>query len=369
MLRLTREQLSAGHNVLMDWSSFLKLTEPQSVSTLRQELTYAGDAARFREMLDPFLIDIVQRLVVYDGFLLDTAAQETFRNPLSAEAVRIAPVAFEQEIYQDATRTTLESLRALEKIDADLTKKFDIDALFFADLKRYTDEIYRGFHTLGGSIADSNQSVPRAIFYLELSRHLGLQMFLSYEKRNLLRDLKKLLWQDAFTVVSKNIDSVMKKSARFADETSDLSVQTPPLIDLIIRRAFDRKISLEKSIIEVRNLEGAHQFRDLLAKVQQLLMIGDAAAALDVRKLLTPLLKAAETWSTAADPRVRWMWQAKVSKLPWVGAFLEALGIEAPALPIKFRNRSYIQFVSEWYNAESHKDGSNSAQEKTTNSN
>jgi len=41
---------------------------------------------RFREMLGSFLVDIIARLVVYDGLLLDTVAEQTFQNPLSAEA-------------------------------------------------------------------------------------------------------------------------------------------------------------------------------------------------------------------------------------------------------------------------------------------
>ena len=144
----------------------------------------------------------------------------------------------------------------------------------------------------------------------------------------------------------------MKKSQPLV-EVSDVRMQTPAVVDLVIRRAFDRKISLEQSIVEVRNLEGAQQFRDLLAQVQRLLMVGDASAMLKVGRILAPLVKAAETWSTAADPRVRWMWQAKVSKLPWIGAVVEALGIDAPAIPIKGTHRSYLQFVSEWYNADS----------------
>jgi len=354
----TKEQLSIGHNALMDWSSFFRLTDQQSVTILRQRLTFPGDTARFREMLSPFLVDIMQRLVVYDGFLLDIAAQETFHNPFSTEAVKIAPVRFETNIYEGATLTTVESLKALHQTGTDLTQELETDDFFFGDLKRYTDEIYRrGFHSLGGGIADSNRSVPRVIFYLELSRHAGLQIFLSYEKRNLLKQLRKLLWRDAFLVVSQKVDSAIKKPEAPELDANDIILSTPPLVDLIIRRAFARKISLEQSIIEVRNLEGAQQFRDLLAQLEHLLMVDDASASLEVRKLLAPLVKAAETWSAAADAKVTWLWQAKVSKLPWIGAFLEALGIEAPTLPIRVRHRSYVQFVSEWYNAEQVQNG------------
>ena len=149
---------------------------------------------RVREALSPLLIDMIQRLVVYDGFFLDTAAQETFDNPLSADAVKVIPVEFETRIYDDATETTLKPLQALSGIGTDLTKELEIDDVFFGDLKQYTDQIYRrGFHSLGAGIGDSNRSVPRVIFYLELSRHLGLQIFLSYEKRTLLKELHRVL--------------------------------------------------------------------------------------------------------------------------------------------------------------------------------
>jgi hypothetical protein len=143
----------------------------------------------------------------------------------------------------------------------------------------------------------------------------------------------------------------MQRTAPLLGDANEVRLKTPPLVDLIIRRAFERKISLEQSIIEVRNMEGAQQFRDLLAQVQELMMLGDQAAMLKVQKILAPLVKAATTWSTAADPKVGWMWQARAGKLPWIGALLEALGIEAPALPVKLRHRSYVQFVSEWYDA------------------
>jgi hypothetical protein len=157
------------------------------------------------------------------------------------------------------------------------------------------------------------------------------------------------LWKDAFSVVSNAVDSTMQKAQPQAADANEVRLQTPPLVDLIIRRAFERKVSLEESIIEVRNMQGAQQFRDLLAQVQQLMMLGDRAAMLKVQRLIAPLIKAANTWSQAADPKVGWMWQARVSKLPWIGAFLEAVGVEVPALPVRLRHRSYVQFVSEWY--------------------
>jgi hypothetical protein len=89
------------------------------------------------------------RLVVYDSLFLDTAAQERFRNPLSAEALRIAPLEFEPRVYTDAAVTTLGSLSALTKSGVNIHRELDIDNFFFGDLKSYTDQISRGFHGLG----------------------------------------------------------------------------------------------------------------------------------------------------------------------------------------------------------------------------
>ena len=332
----------------MDWSSFSKLTDRTSVDLLRQKLTFPGDPMMMRESLGAHLIDLIARLVVYDGLLLDTAAARPsfFNNPLSSDAVKIAQVQFEREIYEQAAKTTFQYLRTVKERKINGVDISELEDLFYGDFKRYVDQISRGVHGLGSLIADSNRSVPRALFYLELSRHAGLQLFLSYEKRNLLNDLERLLWQDAFSLVSDSVNAAVVKSQT---TDHDIRLETPPVVDLVIRRAFKRKISLEESIIEVRNLEGAQQFRDLLAQIQRLLMLGDAAPKLKINKLLQPLLKAANTWSLAADPEVRWLWQAKINKLPKIGAFLEALGIEIPALPVKVPFHSYVQFVSEWY--------------------
>jgi hypothetical protein len=347
---LTREQVSIGHTALMDWSSFFKLTEKSSVDLLRQKLTAPGDPMLLREALGPFLVDLIARLVVYDGLLLDTAAGQPFFNPLSSEAVRIAQVQFEPNIYQVAANTSFEYLRTVEEHRGKQATVSDNEALFYSDFKRYVDQISRGFPRIGGGgLADSNQGVPRAIFYLELSRQLGLQLFLSYEKRDLLKQLEKLIWKDAFSLVSTAVDAAIMKSQAIGAEYSDVRLQTPAVVDLVIGRAFDRKISLEQSIIEVRNLEGAQQFRDLLSRIQHLMMVGDKASTLEVNKILAPLLKAANTWSIAADPRVRWLWKAKIGKLPKIGEFLELFGLEVPAIPIKGHFRSYVQFVSEWY--------------------
>lgn len=347
--RFTNEQVSTGHNALMDWSSFFKLTEPQSVMILQQRLTSPGDPVRFRENLTPFLIDIIARLVVYDALLLDINVQETFLNPLSAEAVRIAPIQFDAAVYRSAADTTFQCLHSLRNttVKMDPYQLLEVDDFFLGDLDQSLP-----YYPGGQTIVNGKRSVTRAIFYLELSRHLGLQLFLSYEKRDLLMKLQKLFWQDAFSVVSTTIDSAMKKNQPIALE-NDVRMQTPPVVDLVIRRALDRKISLEQSIIEVRNVQGAQQFRDLLAQVQRLMMVGDAAAMLKVNHILAPLLKAANTWSTAADPGVRWMWQARVSKLPWIGALLETLGVEVPEIAVKGSYGSYVQFVSEWYNCDS----------------
>jgi hypothetical protein len=335
----------------MDWSSFFKLTDKASIDLLKVRLTTPGDPMRLREALGPFLTDILARLVVYDGLLLDAATEETFQNPLSSEAARIVQIRFESDIYQTAADSVFRFLTALKRTSADLAPLFNSDALFFGDLKSYTDRVARGFHGLGSTIGDSNLSAPRALFYLELSRQIGLQLFLSYEKRDLLKNLGKMLWGDAFAIVAGVVDKTVMKDHTAETAIQDVRLQTPAVVDLVIRRAFDRKLTLEESIIEVRNLEGAQQFRELLAKIQSLMMIGDKASMLRVDKLLAPLLKAAKTWSEAADPRVRLLWNANVSKLPWIGPYLEAIGIKTPALPIKTRFKSYVQFVSEWYKA------------------
>jgi hypothetical protein len=152
-----------------------------------------------------------------------------------------------------------------------------------------------------------------------------LQLFLGCEKRDLLRALEKLLWKDASSVVSNAVDSTMQKALPVPADDNEVRLQTPPLVDLIIRLTFQRRISLEESMIEVRNMEGAQQFRDLLAQVQQLMMLGDRAAMIEVKHLIAPLIRVANKWS--ADPKIGLMWQARVSKLPWIGDFLDAVGI------------------------------------------
>jgi hypothetical protein len=352
-MQLTREETLQGNCALMDWSSFFKLADVQSVQILRQKLTSPGDPAVVREALGPFLLDLIARLVVYDALLLDTAVHEIFSNPLSCEAVNIIPAAFETDIYKNAAETTIRSLAALQSRGANLTEVLDADEFFFGDLKSYADQVSRGCYSLSGGIADSNRSVPRVIFYLELSRQTGLQMFLSYPKRHLLTKLHKLLWQDAFSIVSQTVDSTVKKRLAVSADTEDQRLQTPPVIDLVIRRALDRKISLEQSIIEVRQLDGAQEFRDLLAKVQRLLMLADGASMLKVNHLLAPLIRAARTWSTAADSNVSALLHAKFSKLPWIGQLLEALCLSEVIVPMKVPYRSYLQFVSEWYKTDS----------------
>jgi hypothetical protein len=346
---LTQEEVSRGHCALMDWSSFFKLTDPQSITILRQKMQFAGDPALIRESISPFLLDLIARLVVYDALILDTAVQETFRNPLSREAVSIVPVRFETSVYETASETTVKSLAALQSRGANLRQQLESDDFFFGDLKSYADQVSRGIYGLGSAIADSNKSVARVIFYLELSRNVGLQMFLSYEKRDLLKRLHTLLWQDAFAIVSKTLDSTVLKNLPVVPETEDTRMQTPSVVDLVIRHALNRKISLEESIIAVRNLDGAQDFRDLLAQVQRLLMLGDHASILKINQLLAPLVKAAQTWAAAADPDVTKLLAAKFSKLPWIGNLLEALGLGEAVIPIKVPYRGYLQFVSEWY--------------------
>jgi len=334
----------------MDWTSFFKLMEKGSLGLLQEPLTYSVNTVEFRGILGPFLTDILARLVVYDGLLLDTSVQETFQNHLSTEAVRIIPVQFEERTYKDASKTTANALLALVRKGVLTQKELNTDQFFFGDLKSYTDAIEKRFHTLGGLLADSNRSIPRVLFYLELSRHLGLQVFLSYEKRNLLRDLGKAVWDDAFSIVSGEINRTVMQQQLTSESEMETKLQTPPLVDLIIRRAVAQKTSIEQSIVAIRNMEGAQQFRDKLAEIEKYAMQGDDASKLKIKKLVKRLLVAAQTWSEAADPDVTRMCQANVTKLPYVGAWLEALGIGPIEIPLKFRNRrSYVQFVSEWY--------------------
>ncbi len=352
ILTFTQEQVSRGHCALMDWSSFSKLTDPQSVTILRQKMQFAGDPALVRESISPFLLDLIARLVVYDALILDTAARDTFHNPLSREAVSIVPVKFETRVYEAASETTRKSLDALLGRGANIRRQLESDDVFFDDLKSYTDQVSRGIHGLGSAIADSNKSVARVIFYLELSRNVGLHMFLSYEKRDLLKRLHKLLWEDAFAIVSKTLDATVLKNLPVVPAVQDTRLQTPTVVDLVIRHALNRKISLEESIITVRNFDGAQEFRDLLAQVQRYLMLGDLASILKINQLLEPLVKAAKTWSASADPAVSKLVTAKFSKLPWIGSIIDALGLGQAVIPLQVPYRGYLQFVSEWYRAD-----------------
>jgi len=90
--------------------------------------------------------------------------------------------------------------------------------------------------------------------------------------------------------------------------------------------------------MEVRNLEGAQAFRDYLAQIQQLLLLGDNAAMLAIERQLSPLRKAAEQWATTADPTVSHLLPALFTRLPWIGALLDALGLGEHHVSFRSRN-------------------------------
>jgi hypothetical protein len=203
-------------------------------------------------------------------------------------------------------------------------------------------------------IANSNDGAERALFYAELSDILGKPILLSDGKQRWLKTIQRRVIGDIHSVITSSVDGKAKQAlqARFPD-TDARSLNTefdyPPLAEMIMRRARERRVSLVEAAREIREAPGAVAYRTLIAQLYSYAKLGRSWES-NLSSILGEISMACKKWFEKEDKDAKAL-KIQVAKIPKLGWLFELIGLPqiSVKLPFHEREEAYLSFIFDWY--------------------
>jgi hypothetical protein len=202
----------------------------------------------------------------------------------------------------------------------------------------------------------SSMTLPRAHFYLELSRHLGIPLAADPIRSSyfdiLISRLKVKLNQGVPEQVVANFDrSVSSADNSGFDNLVSVDLSLPPVAEYVANYARKKDCTLYEAVLEVRNSANAVRFRGWCSHLCEALELGRSGTA-QVQEIKRELREVCEAWKKDVgewvDYRTR---KLNLENIPWLGGILKALNfhefkIRDPVLTID-RKTSYFLFLND----------------------
>lgn len=314
-------------------------------------------------------LDILARSVAYDALIVDELALESIRQfgaspdrlqQLSAIKSTVVP----REVYQQSHDQVWAYLRWLRSHRAGPTLESWLTSNDWFDHaeKEIHDRLFK--RSASDSIADSNESVARLVFYLELSRLSGLPVLLSRWKSKFLRYMSDRTLRDAQSVVENVLGSLPTRELTWelssvlqSEYAHDFEFECPPIAEMIVRTAYSKQISVLDATMRVRESKSAVAFRRWLHPIQISLMRGDRASRADALRELNRVRQIVDQWIGDADESLgvtHVRRTASLQAIPVVGWVVRLGGVGAVELKDKILDppQRYLQFIASWFSPE-----------------
>ena len=328
-------------------------------ASLGVKLTIALKYIQIHKQIQQQLL-FLEQLVVADTMAVDQIAISSslavFPKELESCFQLLAP---EPETYLKA----LEAAQSLKKgfptssegeaCGSELSNRLSEDPFWAASEKEYHDALFRrGVYT---ALADSHDSLGRALFYLEFSRRLGVTPTLSSGKQFWLEEFKQRLVPPLHRKIADMFDKAVSEQLLTVldDVTAVRALETPPVAELIVRTSLRENLPLDTVTMELRDSKEARSYRSLLADIEGLLATG-REGLLEAARAISGLSKVASQWSKSLDPGLgvsRKSRRISLKTLPAIGWLLEAADMSEMQLKdyVLTSPPGYLAFISSWY--------------------
>lgn len=292
------------------------------------------------------VLDIVERLVVYDFIVYDFVASKYFKLNIQENNELIKPILVPENIYVE----TLNQLRG--KNDVDLSRYFGKVLLEDDDgYKEFFDSLAKESETIA-RISRSHQSADRVLFYIKLASHLKLPIMLNPYKDEFLYAYQKKFTNDVLKQIETHIDR--KLSEAFINILGDNNESAlPPLAGYILRKAYKNKICIIDVVNDLRERKETKKFKAWLSEVQKLVLSNDRPAWIEAGKMMLDFQKQVEIWVNNMDFDEGVSYKTMSLK---IGLPSEILGINVDGLNVTKEIKDpllgrplYLAFISSWY--------------------
>jgi hypothetical protein len=301
------------------------------------------------------ILSFLEQIVVSEKLIIDEAAlsESTFSLPagLESEFTKICP---NQRVYEKTVKNTFNILRGIFNGGDEVMTREELDnQLWSMAEKQYHDILSKSAFFPTASLAATNNSAARAIFYLEFSKELGFPPFLSKDKKNWLEFLRKLTRPTFHECITKLFKGAIFNDLEEFIGDVDVYPAMPPVAELIVRNSIMKAIPLDEATLEIKYLPGARDYRKLLNELEGAMRRGWSGRS-DVQKILQSLKKVADVWGKSIDFDLnvtRSQRTFKIGKLPIIGKLLEVASMDELTIKDFILNSppGYIVFIREWF--------------------
>jgi hypothetical protein len=299
---------------------------------------------------------LLEQWIVHDQLVLDNAVfNPQFRDMAKVRKLEdltetpiLVPIEIPLEVRMDACR-------AISEVTGPWATEEACIPFYFAD-KLAHDGLYNcrdGFpDTFFPSFANSDDSLRRALYYLELSRRGHVPLVISDEKTNQLLKIKEKTNKFLHDIISERVLKSVDFLGSFGENNDEgISAQLPPLQDMILRRSLEHQKSPINIALEIKLSEPAKAYQK---KVRELWLSRDAditikrKAAKEVERLSAKI----NVFADNPDEGVRFR-RRKISLdwIPLAGPMLKAIGSDQIQLndPIITPANKVDVFLSSWF--------------------
>ncbi len=300
-------------------------------------------------------LDVLARFIVYDFAVVDRRALQSLEidDVLSPKFIRTTEVP--QEIYDEIADQIECMLRDNQGSEdsSPMWRSFIDNPKWQREWFEHADKDY---HDQSGlAFGNSTDSLPRALFYLELSRQAGVAAFVSETKREILQFLDKHL-SEAFQEIERRVDSSMHKAVTEAlgCACQSFDIRMPPLVESIWRKAYKENLSLLESTEALHESVEARGFREWLAGVEGDLRSGSRAGAVNAAKRVNELSSQVKQWTESLNTNLGTTYRERTANLeaiPYIGWIFKLFGVEKVKIkdPYLTAPARYIAFIGNWY--------------------
>lgn len=302
----------------------------------------------------------LEQLVVTDEMVVDqialTKGMTTLPAGLESCFCKIQPAPETYRAAADQAQKLKSKLRNSEYgigKNLELVPKLSQDPFWSMPEKKYHDILFK--NALGSSLADSSDSLGRALFYLEFSHQLGITPTLSSGKKDWLNHFEEGIVPSVHSRIVNLFDKTISEqlSTVLLDVTGVCELAPPPVAELIVRTCLTENRALDEVTMEIRESKEAKSYRKLLATIRDSLM-GGRPGIIEAAKATSALSDLAHLWGEALDPKLgvyREKRTLNFKHLPLIGKLLETASMSEVEIKDYILNSppGYLAFISSWY--------------------
>ena len=332
-------------------------------SEILETLHMRPDLRRYLLFLE--FIVIFDSLIVdknaYEKYLLDNAIEKEFPENIK-HFIEFHEITI--DIYQTVLKKTMKYIDILKSSgkESKLYQLFKFqymqayDPFWITEDKEYIDHYGYNFdHKDHSWLADSNNSLGRAIFYLELSSIFNAPILLSEEKKDWLEIIGNAVRPNIHERLVKFVDIEIKKIATsFLEEYhNQIDLPVSPIIELIIMKSLKSHSPFSETILEMRENPSVKDYRNYLDLLNESFAKGNRGL-IEIGTILKPLKNAISQWVEHLDldlELTRKLRTFKIEKLPYIGDLLSFFNLSDIHIKNYLLNQrpGYLTFIASWY--------------------